>query len=44
VSGLQALVVVVDRHGQDLLGAILTDDILVEDILDLVRLGQLGPV
>ena len=32
---------VVDRHRQHLLGAVLADDVLVEDLLDLVRLGQL---
>jgi hypothetical protein len=39
--GLQALVVVVDGHRQHLLGALLTDDVLVENLLDLVRARQL---
>ena len=40
-AGLQALVVVVHRHGQRLLGALLPDDVLVEHGLDLGGLGQL---
>ena len=40
-AGLQPLVVVVDGDRQHLLGAILADHVLVEDLLDLVRLGQL---
>jgi hypothetical protein len=38
----QALVVVVDRDRQDLLGVVLADHVLVEDRCDLVRRGQLG--
>ena len=38
---LQALVVVVHGHRQHLLGALLADDVLVEDLLDFVGLGQL---
>ena len=38
---LQPLVVVVDRDREHLLGAVLADHVLVEDVLDLVRLGQL---
>src|SRR6516165_7927498 len=38
---LQALVVVVDGHREHFLGALLADDVLVEDLLDLVRLGEL---
>src|SRR5581483_9523042 len=37
---LDALVVVVDRHRQHLLRALLVDDVLVEDRLDLGRLGK----
>ena len=33
---------VVNGHGEDLLGAVLTDDIAVEELEDLVRLRQLG--
>src|SRR5439155_22885728 len=33
---------VVDRHRERLLGAVLADDVIVEDTLDLGRLGQ-GP-
>src|SRR5580658_10439606 len=40
-AGLQALVVVVHHHREHLLGALLTDDVFVQDLLDLVRLGQL---
>ncbi len=40
---LQALVVVVDRDGQRLLRALLADDVLVQDLLDLVRLRELVP-
>src|SRR4029077_6011296 len=39
VAGLDALVVVVDGHGEDFLGAVLADHILIEDGLDLGRLG-----
>ena len=41
--GLDALVVVVDRDREDLLGALLADDVLVEDGLDLGRLGHGAP-
>jgi hypothetical protein len=34
--------VVVDRHGQLLLGLVLPDHVAVEEILDLLGLGQLG--
>ena len=37
---LHALVVVVDRYGQRALGLLLTDDVLVEHVVDLARLGQ----
>src|SRR5262249_22343236 len=37
---LDALVVIVDRDGQDLLRAILADHVLVEDVLDLGGLGK----
>src|SRR5467141_825278 len=40
VARLDPLVVVVDGDGEDLLGALLADDVLVEDALDLGRLGQ----
>src|SRR5262249_2662970 len=40
--GVDALVVVVDRDGEDLLGALLADDVLVEDVLDLGGLGGAG--
>src|SRR5262249_28167987 len=45
-TGLQALVMVVHRHGQHLLGALLADDVLIKDLLDLVGLGELvaGPL
>ena len=38
---LQALVVVVDGDREHLLGALLADHVLVEDLLDLVGLGKL---
>ena len=38
---LHALVVVVDRHRQDLLGLVLADDVVVEEVVDLAGLGQL---
>ena len=41
--GLQALVVVVDRDGERLLGLVLADHIGVEELADLHRLGQLFP-
>src|SRR6202034_475723 len=40
-AGLQALIVVVDRHREDLLGPVLADDVLVEHLANLVGLGQL---
>ena len=39
---LDALVVVVDRHRQLLLRLVLTDHVLVQKCLDLLRLGQVG--
>ena len=39
---VDALVVVVDRHGELLLGLLLPDDVPVEELLDLLRLGKLG--
>ncbi len=42
VAGVDALVVVVDRDRQDLLGALLADHVLVEGVLDLARVRQLG--
>src|SRR5262249_52806052 len=38
---LDALVVVVDGHGQDPLGVVLADDVVVQELEDLTRLGQL---
>src|SRR6185369_15460468 len=38
---LHALVVVVDRDRERLLGCVLTDDVLVEELVDLARLRQL---
>ena len=38
----QPLVMAVDGHGQDLLGALLADDVLVEVLDDLPRGGDLG--
>ena len=37
---LHALVVVVDRDGQRALGLLLADDVLVEHVVDLARLGE----
>ena len=37
---LHALVVVVDRHRQRALGLLLADDVLVEHVVDLPRLGE----
>ena len=37
---LHALVVVVDRHRQRALGLLLPDDVLLEDVVDLPRLGE----
>jgi hypothetical protein len=42
VAGVDPLVVVVDRDRQDLLGPLLADDVLVERVLDLVRVRELG--
>ena len=39
-AGVDALVVVVDRDRERLLGALLTDHILVEDVIDLFGLGD----
>ena len=39
---LDALVVVVDRDCELLLGLVLADDVLVEKRLDFLRLGQMG--
>ena len=39
----KALVMVVDRNRQNLFGPFLTDNILVENVLDLMRLGKLVP-
>ena len=41
VAGLNALVVVVDGHGQRPLGGVLTDDVVLEEFSDLRRLGKL---
>ena len=38
---LDALVVVVDRDGERLLGGVLADDVVLEELEDLARLGQL---
>ena len=38
---LDALVVVVDRHAHGALGGLLADDVLVEEVEDLLGLGQL---
>ena len=40
-AGLDPLVVVVDRDGERLLGVLLADDVGVEELEDLPRLGQL---
>jgi hypothetical protein len=37
---LHPLVVVVDGHGQDLLGGVLADDVVVEELIDLTGFGQ----
>src|SRR5687767_3669072 len=42
MTGVDSLVVVVDRDRQDLLGALLADYVLVERRVDLARVGQLG--
>src|SRR5690606_2831073 len=39
-AALDALVVVVDRDGERALGAVLPDHVLVQDLEDLLRLGQ----
>ncbi len=39
---LDALVVVVDRHGELLLGLVLADHVVVEEALHLLRLGQVA--
>ena len=41
LAHLDALVVVVDGHAHGALGALLADDVLVEEVEDLLRLGQL---
>src|SRR5258708_5637194 len=41
-AALQALVVVVDRDREDLLGLHLADHVLVEDLADLVRAGKVA--
>ncbi len=41
VSRLHPLVVVVDGHRQDLLGVLLPDDVVVQELVDLLGLGQL---
>src|SRR5690606_33597700 len=40
LAGLDPLVVVVHRHRQGPLGAVLTDDVLLQELVDLPRLGQ----
>jgi len=42
VTGVDPLVVVVHGHGEDLLGLLLADDVLVQGHLDAARVGQLG--
>src|SRR4051794_26749738 len=41
MASIDPLVVVVDGDGEDLLGPILADDVLVESVLDLVRVREL---
>ncbi len=41
-ADVDALVVVVDRDRERLLGALLTDHVLVEDVVDLFRLGNVA--
>ena len=41
LAGLDALVMVVDGHGQRALGGVLADDVTLEKLADLGRLGQL---
>ena len=43
-AGLHALVVVVDRDREDLLRLLLPDDVVVQVVVDLTRLGQLVEV
>ncbi len=38
--GVDALIVIIDRHGQDLFGPFLADDVLVDLLLDGRRLGN----
>src|SRR3954451_11984576 len=40
-TGLDPLVVVVDRHGERALGLVLADDVLLEEVVDLLGLRQL---
>ncbi len=40
-ANLHPLVVVVDRHREDLLGVLLADDVVVEEVVDVLGLGQL---
>ena len=40
LTGLDALVVVVDGDGERLLGGVLADDVVLEEVEDLARLGQ----
>src|SRR5205814_6300310 len=42
MARIDPLVVVVDGHGEDLLGLLLTDHVLVEGELDLAGIGELG--
>ena len=42
VAGVDPLVVVVHGHGENLLGLLLADDVLVQGELDGARVGQLG--
>ena len=43
LTGLDPLVVVVDRHREGLLRLVLTDHVGVEELVDLPRLGQVCP-
>ena len=43
-DGLHALVVVVDGHGEGALGLVLADHVVVQDRVDVARLGQLVEV
>src|SRR6266576_176953 len=40
--GIDALVVVIDGYGEGLLGAVLPDYVLVQDVFDFRRRGDLG--